>query len=53
MQVAQRVAECIAELAIGFDQAIISMGNVSHPDAFDALREEIVPAVHAMKVAGR
>ena len=41
----------VAEM--GFDQAIISMGNVSHPDAFDALREEIAPAVHAMKVAGR
>jgi len=41
----------VAEM--GFDQAIISIGNVSHPDAFDTLRDEIVPAVHEMKVAGR
>jgi F420-dependent oxidoreductase-like protein len=38
---------------MGFDHAIISMGNVSHPDAFEVFKEEIVPAVHAMKVAGR
>jgi F420-dependent oxidoreductase-like protein len=39
--------------AAGFDHAIIGLGNVSHPDAFEALKEEVVPAVHAMKAAGR
>ncbi len=38
---------------LGFDQAIISMSNVSDPDAFEVFKETIVPAVHAMKVAGR
>ena len=37
----------------GFDHAIISLANVSHPDAFQALKEDVVPAVHAMKTAGR
>lgn len=41
----------IAEM--GFDHALISMGNVSQPDAFEVFREEIVPAVHGMSVAGR
>ncbi len=39
--------------ALGIDHALVSMPNVSHPDAFDILREEIVPAVHGIKVAGR
>jgi F420-dependent oxidoreductase-like protein len=39
--------------ALGFDHAIVSMANVSHPDAFDVFRDEIVPAVHGMQVAGR
>ncbi len=43
--------EHIAEM--GFDHALISMGNVSQPDAFDLFRDEIVPAVHDMSVAGR
>ena len=37
----------------GFDHALISIPNVSQPDAFDIFKEEIVPAVHGMKVAGR
>ncbi len=41
----------VAEL--GFDHALISMGNVSDPDAFDVFRDTIVPAVHAIPVAGR
>jgi len=39
--------------ALGFDQAIISMRNVSHPDVFEVFKETIVPAAHSMKVAGR
>jgi F420-dependent oxidoreductase-like protein len=38
---------------MGFDHAIVNMGNVSDPHVFEAFKEEIVPAVHAMKVAGR
>src|SRR5438105_746205 len=38
---------------LGFDHAITGMGNVSQPDAFEVFKETIVPAVHAMKVAGR
>lgn len=41
----------IAEM--GFDEAIVSLRNVSHPDAFEVFKETIVPAVTAMKVAGR
>lgn len=39
--------------ALGFDQAIVSLANVSEPDAFEVFRDRIVPAVHAMPVAGR
>ncbi len=38
---------------LGFDHALISMPNVSHPDAFDVFRDEIVPAVHEITPAGR
>lgn len=38
---------------LGFDQAIISMPNVSEPGAFDLFRDEIVPAVHKITPAGR
>ena len=38
---------------MGFDQGIISMANVSAPDAFDVLRDEVVPEVHKIRPAGR
>jgi F420-dependent oxidoreductase-like protein len=38
---------------MGFDHAIISLPNVSQPDAFDVYRDEVVPAVHKLQVAGR
>ncbi|HEU5347974.1 MAG TPA: LLM class F420-dependent oxidoreductase [Ktedonobacterales bacterium] len=38
---------------LGFDQAIISMPNVSEPDAFDLLAREVIPAVSELPVAGR
>jgi len=38
---------------MGFDHALVSLRNVSQPDAFDVFRDEIVPAVHNMQVAGR
>lgn len=38
---------------LGFDHALVGLGNVSNPDAFQVFQSEIVPAVHAMKVAGR
>jgi F420-dependent oxidoreductase-like protein len=41
----------LAEL--GFDHALISMPNVSDPDAFDVFRDQVVPEVHKIKVAGR
>ncbi len=41
----------IAEL--GFDHAIVSLSNVSQPDAFDVFREQVVPSVHKIPVAGR
>ena len=40
----------VAEL--GFDHALISMPNVSHPDAFEVFHE-IAPAVHKLTPAGR
>jgi F420-dependent oxidoreductase-like protein len=50
----QQAIDYFGELAeLGVDHAIISMGNVSHPDAFEVFHEEIVPAVHALEVAGR
>ncbi len=50
----QQAVDAFAHLAeIGFDQALISMPNVSDPDAFNIFRDEVVPAVHALKVAGR
>jgi F420-dependent oxidoreductase-like protein len=38
---------------MGIDQGIISLGNVSEPDAFDVFRDRVVPAVRQIKVAGR
>lgn len=39
----------LAEL--GFDQALISLPNVNHPDAFDVYRDVVAPAVHKITVA--
>lgn len=39
--------------ALGFDHAIVSLTNVSEPNAFEVFRDRIAPAVHAMPVAGR
>jgi F420-dependent oxidoreductase-like protein len=50
----QQAIDWFASLAnIGIDHALISMGNVSQPDAFEVFKETIVPAVQGMKVAGR
>ena len=50
----QQAIDDFGKLAeLGFDHALISMGNVSHPDAFDILRDEVVPAIHKIKPAGR
>jgi F420-dependent oxidoreductase-like protein len=38
---------------LGFDQAIISLRNVQEPEVFDLLREQVVPAVERIPVAGR
>jgi hypothetical protein len=38
---------------LGFDHPIISLRNVSEPDAFDVFRDEIVSEVHKMTAAGR
>ena len=38
---------------MGFDQAIVSLKNVSDPNAFDVFHYQIVPEVQKMKVAGR
>jgi F420-dependent oxidoreductase-like protein len=40
----------IAEL--GFDHALVSLPNVSEPDAFEIFHE-LTPAIHDIKVAGR
>lgn len=39
--------------ALGVDQAIVNMPNVSEPDVFDLLGSEVIPAVEEMAVAGR
>ncbi|MEO8288530.1 MAG: LLM class F420-dependent oxidoreductase [Chloroflexota bacterium] len=41
----------VAEL--GFDSALVSMRNVTEPDAFDVFRDEIVPAIRDITPAGR
>lgn len=38
---------------LGFDQAIVSMLNVSDPDTIDLLAKEVLPAVFDIPVAGR
>ena len=50
----QQALDDFSHLAdLGFDEAIISLPNVSNPDAFDVFRDEIVPEVQKIKVAGR
>lgn len=50
----QQAIDYFGNLALlGFDHALISMPNVSHPDAFDVFRDEVVPAVHEITPAGR
>ncbi|HKP51195.1 MAG TPA: LLM class F420-dependent oxidoreductase [Chloroflexia bacterium] len=50
----QQAIDYFANLArLGIDQGLISMLNVSHPDAFEVFKEDIVPAVHQIPVAGR
>jgi F420-dependent oxidoreductase-like protein len=50
----EQAVDWFAVLAdLGIDHALISMGNVSDPGAFEPFKETIVPAVHAMSVRGR
>jgi F420-dependent oxidoreductase-like protein len=42
-----------AQAALGFDQAIFSLHNVSDPAVFDLLATEVVPQVEKIAVAGR
>jgi F420-dependent oxidoreductase-like protein len=50
----QEAIDYFSHLAeMGIDQGIVSLPNVSEPDAFDIFRDEVVPAVHQIKVAGR
>jgi F420-dependent oxidoreductase-like protein len=50
----QQAIDYFGNLAqLGFDHALISMRNVSDPDAFDVFRDEVVPAVHEITPAGR
>jgi F420-dependent oxidoreductase-like protein len=51
---AQQAIDHIGHQAgLGFDQAIMSLRNVSDPDAFDIFRDEIEPEVRKIKTAGR
>lgn len=51
---AQQAIDHIGHLAdLGFDQAIMSLRNVSDPNAFDIFRDEIEPEVRKIKPAGR
>lgn len=38
---------------LGFDVGIVSLRNIAEPDAFDIWRDEIIPAVSKIPVAGR
>ncbi len=50
----QQVLDQFGHLAdLGFDQGIVSLRNVSDPDAFDIFQDKIVPEVQKIKVAGR
>ena len=50
----QQAIDFFGELAaLGFDTGIVSLRNVSEPDAFEVWAQEIVPAVAKIAVAGR
>ncbi|HEX6542078.1 MAG TPA: LLM class F420-dependent oxidoreductase [Ktedonobacterales bacterium] len=53
----QSPAEAVAYFqrlaALGIDQAIVNMPNVSDPDVFKLLATEVIPAVTELPVAGR
>jgi F420-dependent oxidoreductase-like protein len=50
----QQAIDRFAHLAeLGVDHGIVSLNNVSHPDAFEVFRDEVVPAVHKLTPAGR
>lgn len=53
VSVQQAIDDFGRQAALGFDHPIISLRNVSEPDAFDVFRDEIVPEVRKMKAAGR
>lgn len=44
---------CAQQAAMGFDQAIFNMPNVSDPAVFDLFGLEVIPAVERLAVAGR
>ena len=50
----QQAIDFFGELALlGFDTGIVSLRNISQPDAFEVWAQEIVPAVAKIPVAGR
>lgn len=50
----QQVVDYYSSLAaLGFDHVILSLPNISHPDAFDIWRDELSAAVHGIAVEGR
>ncbi|MFI5272501.1 MAG: LLM class F420-dependent oxidoreductase [Ktedonobacterales bacterium] len=50
----QQVIDGFAHLAeMGIDQAIFNMPNVYDPEVFDVLRDEVIPVVDRIAVAGR
>ncbi len=53
MTPAAAIEHFAALAAMGIDQAIFNMPNVSDPEPFDVLATEIVPEVEKIRVAGR
>ena len=50
----QQAIDMFGKLAgLGFDTGIISLRNISEPDALAVWADEIIPAVTAIPVAGR
>jgi F420-dependent oxidoreductase-like protein len=50
----QQAIDQFAHLAeMGFDHAIFALGNQTDPEVYNIFKEEIVPAVHQIKPAGR
>jgi F420-dependent oxidoreductase-like protein len=47
------VEYCAQQAAMGFDQAIFNMPNVSDPAVFDLFGHEVIPAVEQLAIAGR